>query len=61
MQKPPAGQPVWRFLRETAQRKLQHVAIVKPYKIWYDDIRVKSSKSRLCLHEKTFEPGTRPT
>lgn len=33
MQKPPAGQPVWRFLRETAQRKLQQVVVVKPYKI----------------------------
>ena len=25
MQKPPAGQPVWRFLRETVQRKLQQI------------------------------------
>lgn len=25
MQKPPAGQPVWGFLRETAQRKLQQM------------------------------------
>ena len=38
MQKPPAGQPVWRFLRETAQRKLQQrelqqVVVVKQYKI----------------------------
>jgi len=38
MQKPPAGQPVWRFLRETVQRKLQQrelqqVVVVKQYKI----------------------------
>ena len=28
---------------------------------YYYDIRVKRSKSRSCLHDKTFELGTRQT
>ena len=33
----------------------------RPFFIFYDDARVKRSKSRSCLHDKAFELGTRQT